>query len=84
MKRVLGRFHHRVDRRLTVRQPRKGRDGGWVYHSLEDVMTEAGLQEVYTDVSHRQNTVSQYIATRPIMNLCLVEKRRPGPSVAIQ
>ena len=30
MKRVLDGFHHRVDRRLTGRQPMMGRYGGWV------------------------------------------------------
>ena len=45
-------------------------------------MAEAGLQEVETHVSNRHNTVAQYIATRPIIDLCLVAKRRPGPRVA--
>ena len=45
-------------------------------------MAEAGLQEVETYISHHQNTVAQYIATRPIMDLCLAKKRRPGPRVA--
>ena len=81
MKRVLGRFHHRVARRLTGRQPRRGREGGWVYPPVEDVMAEAVLQEVETYVSHQQNTVTQYIATRPIMDLCLAAKWSPGPRV---
>ena len=46
-------------------------------------MAEAGLQEVETYVSRRQNTVAQYIATRLIMDLCLAAKRRPGPRVAM-
>ena len=37
-KRVFGGFHHRVDLRLTRRQPWKGRDGGWVYLPMEDAM----------------------------------------------
>ena len=41
--RVLGGFHHRVDRRLTERQPRRGRDGVWIYPPLEDALAEAGL-----------------------------------------
>ena len=48
MQRVLGGFHHRVARRLTGRQPRKGRDGGWVYPPLYDAMAESGFQEVET------------------------------------
>ena len=44
-------------------------------------MAEAGLQEVETYVSCHQNTVAQYIATKPIMDLCLAAKRSPGPRV---
>ena len=29
-------------------------------------------------IARRQNTVAQYIATRPIMNLCLAAERKPG------
>ena len=84
MQRVLGGFHHRVARRLTRKKTRKVRDGGWVYPPLEDLMVEAGLQEVETDISHRQNTVAQYIVTRTIMDLCLLAKRRPGPRVTMR
>ena len=38
MHRVLVGFHHRVARRLTVRQPRKERDGVWFYPLMEDAM----------------------------------------------
>ena len=41
-------------------------------------MTEAGLQEVETYVSLHHNTVAQFIATRTIMDLCLVSERCPG------
>ena len=84
MEKVLGGFHHTVDRRLIGRQPRKGQDGGWVYPLMEDVMAEVGLQEVETYFSCRQNTVEKYIVTRPIMDLCLVANRRPGPRMEMQ
>ena len=57
MKRVLDRFHHKVARRVTGWQPRKGRYKGWFYPPLEYAMAEAGLQEMETYVSGRQNTV---------------------------
>ena len=78
-KRVVSRFHYRVAHRLTVKNPRKGWDGGWVYPPLEDDMAEAGFQEVETYISRRQNIIAQYIPTRNIMDLCLAKKRRPGP-----
>ena len=71
MQRVTVGFHHRVAHRLMGRQPRKGRDGGWVYPHMEDAITEAGLKDVETYISCRQNTVAQYIANRPIVDLCL-------------
>ena len=58
MQRVLGGFPHRAAHRLTVRQPRKWRDGSWVYSPLKDAMVEEGLQEVETYVSRHQNTVA--------------------------
>ena len=47
-------------------------------------MEEAGLQEADTYVSRRQNTFAQYIATRPIMNIFMAEKRNPGPRVVMR
>ena len=41
-----------------------------------------GLQEAETYVSLCHNTITQYIATRSIMDLCLAAKRRPGPRVS--
>ena len=84
MKRVSGRFHHRVARGLTGWQLWKGRYGGWFYQTLEDAMAEVGLQDMETYVSGSQNTVAQYIATRPIMDLCLAAERRPGPRVEMR
>ena len=81
MKGLLGRLHHRVACRLKGKQTQKGWDIGWIYPPLEYAMAEAVFQEVDTYVSCRQNTVAQYIATRPIMDLCMSEKRRPGPRV---
>ena len=44
MQRVLGGFHHRVVHRPTGRKTRKGRDRGWVYPLMEDLMAEAGYR----------------------------------------
>ena len=37
--------------------------------SLEGAMKEAGLTDVRTSINRRQNTVAQYIATRPLLDL---------------
>ena len=76
--RLMGGFHHRVASRLKGRQYCRGRDGGWLYPILEEAMAKSGLQKVMAYISRRQNTVAQFIATMPIMDLFMVEDRRPG------
>ena len=75
---VFGISHHRVDRRLTGRQPQQVRYSLWTYPPLEYVMVVVGLEEVVTYILCLQNTVAQFIVTRPIMNLCMVAEHRPG------
>ena len=41
-------------------------------------MAEAVLKEVEIYVSLRHNIVAQFIAARPIMDLCLAEEKRTG------
>ena len=78
---MLGGFHHRVACRLTGRKLQKGQYGDWVYPLLEDAIAEASLKEVETYVYCRQNTLSQYTATRPMVDLCLAANSRLGPRV---
>ena len=82
IKRFLGGFHHRVALRLTGRQPRIGQESEYLYTLLLDAMAEVGLQEVLTYIPHNYNTVTQFIVTRPIMDLCLAAERGPGSRVA--
>ena len=51
MERALSAFIHGAARRLTGRQPRKGRDGKWFYPSLEGDMKESGLTDVRTSIN---------------------------------
>ena len=69
--RMMGGFHQRVVCRLTGQQPRRRKYGMWVYPPLMEAMVEVGLQEMDTYNTRCQNMVAEYIATRPIMNLCL-------------
>ena len=41
-------------------------------------MRAAGIEEIETYISRWQNTVVKYIVTRPILDLYLDTKRRPG------
>ena len=66
---------------MTGRMPRRGRDGKWVYPSLAGALKEAGVVRARTSVLRRQNTVAQFIATRPILGRCEVAERRRGTRV---
>ena len=44
-------------------------------------MILAGLEELEIYISSRFNTVDQYIATRPILDLCLEAEKRLGTCV---
>ena len=48
---------------------------------MKEVMDEAELQEMVPYVYRQQNTVTQLITTRPIMELCLAEESRPESQV---
>ena len=47
-------------------------------------MKEAGLTDVPTSMNRRQNTVSQYIATQPLLDLCKGAKQREGAWVTLR
>ena len=44
-------------------------------------MVDTGLQNVENYVYCHYNTVEHFIATSPIMDLCLVAEQRPGPRI---
>ena len=81
MESALDAFWGSVARKLTGRQPRRGRDRRWFYPSLAEAMKEAGIVRIRTPILRRQNTVAQFIATRPILGLCEGAVRRPGAQV---
>ena len=68
--RALESFMHGAARRITGKKPRRGEDGKWNYPPLKEAIREAGFEGIRKAVTRRQNTVAQYIATRPILDLC--------------
>ena len=84
MERDLDIFQHRVVQQITGRKPRRWGDGSWEYPTLAEAMGEAGFKGIKKYVTRRQNTVAQYIATQPIMELCKRAIRRPGARVSWQ
>ena len=47
-------------------------------------MEEAGLTDIRTSILKRQNTVAQYIATRPLLDLCVGARAREGAKVTLR
>ena len=84
MERSLSGFLHGAARRLTGRQARREKDGDWHYPSLEGAMQEAGLTDIRTSILKRQNTVAQYIAMRPLLDLCEGARAREGAKVPLR
>ena len=70
---TLGGFHHQLVWRLMGQIPQRNLDSTWTYPSSEEAMSE-----VETYIACFQNTIAQFIVTRPIMYLCLAAVWRPG------
>ena len=84
MEKALDTFQARVARKLTGRKPRRGIDGTWYYSSLLGEMKEEEIFRIGTSILRRQNAVAQFIATRPILDLCEKANRRLGAQVAMR
>ena len=80
--RALNSFIHGAMRWITGRQLWQGWDWKWFYPSLEGAMKEAGFKDISTSINNRQNTVAQYIATRPLLDLFKGTKQRGGRRVS--
>ena len=53
MESALDDFQDRVTRKLTGRQPRRGRYGVWFYPSLAGAMKEVGIVRIWTSILRR-------------------------------
>ena len=78
---ALGFFHNKVIQRLTGQMPHRRVDRVSKYPPLGDVMVTAGLQDIETYIYRRQNTVTQYIVTRTIMDMCIAAGRHLGTQI---
>ena len=76
--RVMGSLHNWAARQIFDRMPQRLRNGGWYYPPIGEALADAGLETFGVYVTHRQNTMAQYIATRPIFDIAVAEERRPG------
>ena len=60
---------------------RRWRDGKWFYLPLAGATKDVGIVRARTSVLRRQNTVAQFVATRPILGLCEGMEQRGGTRV---
>ena len=82
MEKSLDSFQSRVLRKITGRQPRLQKCRSWKYPPLVGAIREAVMVGIRKSITRRQNTVAQYIAMRPVLDLCEQATRRPGVQVS--
>ena len=72
-------FHITAAYRMAkVHRPRKDEEGVWTYSSSKDVLEEVGLLTIDEYIERRRNKVAEYASNRPVLELCLNERRRRG------
>ena len=71
-------FHHYAVQWMAVMVLKCQRDGTWLYPPTGAALEMLGLYDIGVYIFFCKNTVAQYIATFPIMNLCLAAERKPG------
>ena len=62
---------------MTGMVPKRQRDGKWLYPPIGAALEMVVLEEIGVYIARRQNMVAQYIAIRPIMDLCLAAEKNP-------
>ena len=68
---------------MMWRLPRHKTDRKWTYNSVAMARKEAGLQTMEEYIQQRKNTVTQYIYTRSLLDLCERTERAPGAQVGM-
>ena len=82
IERALDSFIHWTAHKITGNQPRRWGGGKWTYPPLKEAMREAGFDGIRKAVTRMQNMVAQYIATRPILDICERATQRDGARVS--
>ena len=77
LEKALAGFHHWESQWMTVMGPKRQPDGMWVYPPIGAALEMVVPEEIGVYIARRQNTAAQYIATHPIMDLCLVAYWNP-------
>ena len=76
---LLSGFHNRCARRIAGLHPRLDRrTNTWVIGDMEVVYELTSLKPIEHYLEKRQNKIAEYVATRPIYDLCRRSSRRRG------
>ena len=75
LEKYLKGFHHQAACHMESMGPKRQQDSTWVYPPIGAALEMLVLEEIGLYIARRQNTVAQYIATRPFMGLCLAAER---------
>ena len=62
---------------MTGMVPKRQRDGKWLYPPIGAALELVVLEEIGVYITRRQNTSAQYIATLPIIDLCMLAEWKP-------
>jgi hypothetical protein len=71
MERSLESFHHKCARYIMVQHIRKNTNGTWTFPVSSEVLEKAHLLPIQTSIEKRQNTITEYILSRPINKRCV-------------
>ena len=64
-------FNHHTVQWMALMGPKCLRDGTCLYTFIGAALEMVKMEDIRVYIARLQNTVAQYIATRPIMDLCL-------------
>ena len=65
-------------RQVTCKQATRQRDGSWRQVPAEEVLQVVSTQTIRTYWERRQATVAEWVATRPIFDVCAQETGYEG------
>ena len=77
-------FHLQVVRRMAGMGTKRHRDGTCLYTTIREALEMVGMEKIRVYTIRFQKKGTQYIETRPIMDLCLSEERNTGLRLSMQ
>jgi hypothetical protein len=79
---TLDGFHHQMARRIANKLPIRHPDDTWEYPPIKEALEIAGLYTISHYIKVRQDTITMYVATRPILQLCIDAANRQPQDIS--